>query len=389
MEFEPFLLANNCRTGNVAGVEQTDPNLINSLSAGSQHPDFEEAWNEFMRRYGGFIRAFAMGRGFCASDADDFVQETLIGLACEEGRSNVFNRYESGKGSFHSWLAVVVKNRINSVIGRLVRQRRMEKADTEEFEGSDSLLERIAAAPEISSEAWEEVDLRVRALEELRKMVRKPRNFEAFLRLREGVKPAEVAREFEIKRGYVDKIRCQYDGMLDAILLALSGGQPPAPKTAGLFQWPVRAEVTVQVGHSTLPESVSQRIRKVQSMIKASRGLPEGPLLLWENGAGQLVHRLIDGPVIVGRDRLASIQVSSDPSLGRRHFRVYLDDSSCWVEDLNSSNGTRINDGVEPIARHELRDGDVIKAGSSIFAFLGSPDDVGGSPATVNRNGSQ
>ena len=70
---------------------------------------------------------------------------------------------------------------------------------------------------------------------------------------------------------------------------------------------------------------------------------------------------------VVGRDLDADISVD-DESVSRRHCRLMYLDGVWFIEDLRSTNGTYV--AGSPITRAPLRDGDLIKVGSTIFKFL-------------------
>lgn len=77
---------------------------------------------------------------------------------------------------------------------------------------------------------------------------------------------------------------------------------------------------------------------------------------------------LSDGRTVIGRGRAAGARVD-DPELSREHFAVNVTAARCTVEDLGSTNGTRVDDG-DPISRvTELRPGGRIKAGLSEFSI--------------------
>lgn len=56
-----------------------------------------------------------------------------------------------------------------------------------------------------------------------------------------------------------------------------------------------------------------------------------------------------------------------DPKASRHHARIIVEGSVVEVEDLGSSNGTRLNG--KAIRRRVLRSGDVIQIGTSLIAF--------------------
>lgn len=78
--------------------------------------------------------------------------------------------------------------------------------------------------------------------------------------------------------------------------------------------------------------------------------------------------QLVNPQYIVGRDSDAGLVVNRN-SVSRQHARLYVDDDGrWWVEDLNSTNGTFINDAR--IRAHTLAEGDQIRFGDAIYKFL-------------------
>ena len=77
---------------------------------------------------------------------------------------------------------------------------------------------------------------------------------------------------------------------------------------------------------------------------------------------------LINAQYIVGRDSEAGFVVSRS-SVSRQHARLYVDDdSNWWVEDLNSTNGTFVNE--TRIRAQQLADSDQVRFGDAIYKFL-------------------
>jgi len=71
---------------------------------------------------------------------------------------------------------------------------------------------------------------------------------------------------------------------------------------------------------------------------------------------------LSDGPNLVGRDDDCVVRIDS-PAISRHHARIVVNAGSATLEDLNSKNGTYLND--RPV--HEtvvIRDGDEIRIGT-------------------------
>ncbi len=77
---------------------------------------------------------------------------------------------------------------------------------------------------------------------------------------------------------------------------------------------------------------------------------------------------LINSQYIVGRDNEAGFVVSRS-SVSRQHARLYVDDDgNWWVEDLNSTNGTFVNEAR--IRAQQLTDSDQVRFGDAIYKFL-------------------
>lgn len=69
---------------------------------------------------------------------------------------------------------------------------------------------------------------------------------------------------------------------------------------------------------------------------------------------------------LVGRSKHAHFKLSDDdPYLSRIHFMVEVNPPWCRLVDLGSRNRTRVNG--QPVDRAELKSGDVIRAGQTIF----------------------
>jgi two-component system cell cycle response regulator len=84
-------------------------------------------------------------------------------------------------------------------------------------------------------------------------------------------------------------------------------------------------------------------------------------IVLAGSSLGQM-FRVESLETIIGRGADAGIRIEDD-GVSRKHARVLQENSQVWIEDLESANGTFVNDGR--VARHLLRDGDKIQMGST------------------------
>lgn len=83
----------------------------------------------------------------------------------------------------------------------------------------------------------------------------------------------------------------------------------------------------------------------------------------------RLGSRIVLGeePVVIGRSSEADFQIS-DRSISRQHCRVYEKDGRCWIEDLESTNHTYLNN--ELIDTAPLRDGDHVQISQTVLKFV-------------------
>ncbi|MDM1020521.1 FHA domain-containing protein [Acinetobacter sp. VNK23] len=76
----------------------------------------------------------------------------------------------------------------------------------------------------------------------------------------------------------------------------------------------------------------------------------------------------VERDMLVGRHQDADILLQS-ADVSRRHAALLLKDQQLWVQDLNSSNGTFIND-LRIEQETELHDGDMLQFASFVFSVL-------------------
>jgi hypothetical protein len=78
--------------------------------------------------------------------------------------------------------------------------------------------------------------------------------------------------------------------------------------------------------------------------------------------------RVRDGQNILGSAPDADIQLR-DTTVSGKHASLRYKEGKFYLVDLDSSNGTFLNDGAEPVAREELKDNDLIRAGEMVLKF--------------------
>jgi FHA domain-containing protein len=132
----------------------------------------------------------------------------------------------------------------------------------------------------------------------------------------------------------------------------LGGGTPAAPRPgagAGIAAGPGGARRTVVIGEK-----------------------PAGAVVGWfvalnGNQMGE-DFRVRDGHNVLGTGPDCEIVVD-DATVSAKHASLRRKDGKFWLTDLDSTNGTFVNEGTEPIAREEIKDNDTIKLGKLALKF--------------------
>src|SRR5579859_7321668 len=84
--------------------------------------------------------------------------------------------------------------------------------------------------------------------------------------------------------------------------------------------------------------------------------------------------------VVIGREAECDV-VLYDPGVSRKHARIFSEGNFYFVEDMGSSNGTKVNGSI--IKKHRLADGDAVALGPVVFNFnakVGAGTDPSGKP---------
>jgi pSer/pThr/pTyr-binding forkhead associated (FHA) protein len=78
--------------------------------------------------------------------------------------------------------------------------------------------------------------------------------------------------------------------------------------------------------------------------------------------------RIREGPNIIGSASDADV-VLRDPTISGKHASLRYKDEKFTITDLDSTNGTFLNDRADPIAREELKDNDIVRIGEVKLKF--------------------
>jgi len=111
-----------------------------------------------------------------------------------------------------------------------------------------------------------------------------------------------------------------------------------------------------------------------------------------KDAAVQIVLEVVEGPhrgqrfifdrhdsFIVGRARCAHFRLPrKDPYFSRVHFMIEINPPYCYLMDMDSTNGTRVN--AKRVQAAYLGDGDLIQGGDTVLrvSFVGQPDEAAG-----------
>ena len=102
---------------------------------------------------------------------------------------------------------------------------------------------------------------------------------------------------------------------------------------------------------------------------------PVAAKLILESGLGKVEYPLDAGIVTIGRSRSNDISLE-DARVSRHHARVVRGERGYTIEDLNSRNGTRVDDrAIRESA--PLSEGSVVKIGDAVFRFTASAGNPG------------
>ncbi|MEA1230313.1 FHA domain-containing protein [Acinetobacter sp. IRS14] len=82
----------------------------------------------------------------------------------------------------------------------------------------------------------------------------------------------------------------------------------------------------------------------------------------------------VDRDILVGRHQDADVLLQA-AEISRRHAALLLKDQLLWVQDLNSSNGTFIND-IRIEQEKQLHDGDIVQFASFKFSVLAPAKEI-------------
>lgn len=81
-------------------------------------------------------------------------------------------------------------------------------------------------------------------------------------------------------------------------------------------------------------------------------------------------YRIYEGSNTIGRDTGNTITITSDNAISSKHITILSKNEKYYIRDEMAANGTFVNDEEIEVGRpYELKDGDKIKIGTTVFKF--------------------
>jgi hypothetical protein len=90
----------------------------------------------------------------------------------------------------------------------------------------------------------------------------------------------------------------------------------------------------------------------------------------WMDGVGGVIAgqriNIWQDETVIGRSRVCDVQIQ-DPKISRQHAMLRLYKGNYFLQDMQSSRGTLVND--QRVQNHLLKDGDHIRVGDTVLVF--------------------
>ncbi len=146
---------------------------------------------------------------------------------------------------------------------------------------------------------------------------------------------------------------------LDAQLRALG---PTAPKTLARSPQP--------------RDDLRLRLRYIAALVQEAGPIKDKAVLIMRLPNGKPAVMPLKDKFTFGRNSTCDLNVATDAELSRAHFQLVTEHENYFVEDMNSRNGTYVNNYNARVARRELRNGDLILAGAQVLLFWRKEPDL-------------
>ena len=78
--------------------------------------------------------------------------------------------------------------------------------------------------------------------------------------------------------------------------------------------------------------------------VDKKKGVSRQTLITIKEISGDEVQNFRDNEIFIGRDALAQVRFQYDKSVSNIHARIFRREENWWIEDLQSTNGTFLNE---------------------------------------------
>lgn len=207
----------------------------------------------------------------------------------------------------------------------------------------------------------------------------------------ENVDAPTLGRLYEEERAYQNGLGQNNSAASRAASAPRAGQQQPTPRAAAPDPLAVADPFAPSVPDPAAPIPVPQTVSRdalagmggaaatgaavglgaaagIASNMASTRA-PQRPLAQLVDVVSGESHSITSAQVTIGRERSVSDIALRDPNVSRRHAQLTFTGSDWSIEDLNSTNGTLVNN--RRITRCPLRNGDLLTFGLSTFEFRG------------------
>nr|WP_306792780.1 FhaA domain-containing protein [Collinsella urealyticum] len=183
----------------------------------------------------------------------------------------------------------------------------------------------------------------------------------------ENVDAPTLGRLYEEERAYQQKLTGEAGVNVPEARGAVHSSFEPSPVA---IPDPV-ATVPPTVLRDQLPgmggAAATGGVLSVASNMADARQAPAAPRALLKDVVTGEEHPISRARCIIGRERATADIALRDPNVSRCHAELAYTGTDWSIEDLNSTNGTMVNN--RRITRCPLRDGDLLTFGLSTFEF--------------------
>lgn len=123
------------------------------------------------------------------------------------------------------------------------------------------------------------------------------------------------------------------------------------------------------ISNDAPPGTVSDTVIAKATAVQASAANCEACLVnIYPRGPGMgLRYSLSNNSMFVGRDEKCDVRIDNQ-AVSRRHAEIRPGVAGHYVIDLNSTNGTYVNE--KPVTVHKFKDGDNLRIGNWVFRYL-------------------